>query len=68
MGRYRILLILLHAETAEAPDNKNTVVNHCDAEVTAGGVHGGHVPPGVGARVVGLSSLETGGPIETTNL
>lgn len=55
-------------EAVKAPDHKQAVINHCDAKVAAGAQHGGHRMPGVGVRVVGLNSAQTGRSSETTNL
>lgn len=55
-------------EAVEAPDHKEAVVDHGDAKVAAGDQHGGHIVPGVGVRVVGLSRVQTTGSIETADL
>lgn len=55
-------------EAVEAPDDKDVVFNNFDTEVTAGVQHGGHSVPGVSAWVIGFSSVQTTGPIESTNL
>ncbi len=55
-------------EAIEAPDHKEAVIDHFDAEVAAGVQHGGHSVPGVGVGVVGLSSAQTAGSSETANL
>ena len=51
-----------------APDNKELVFEHFDAKVAAGSDHGGHVVPGVGVGVVGLSTAQTCGAIKATDL
>ena len=55
-------------DVPETPDHKQPVLDHFDAKATATVQHGGYSVPGVGGGVVGLSSAQTGGPTETTNL
>ena len=45
------------AGAVEASSDKEAVINHRDAKVSAGAQHGGHSVPGVGEGVIGLSSV-----------
>lgn len=63
-----VLDIIRGGEAVEAPDNKEPIINHFDAEVAAGGQHEGHCVPGVGPGVEGLSTAQTGVAIKATNL
>lgn len=52
----------------ESPDHKEAVVDHCDAEVTAGIQHGGCWVPAVCLGTVDLNRAQTVDSTETTNL
>ena len=63
-----VLNVIGGAQAVEAAHNKEQILEHFDAEVAAGGQHGGHCVPGVGAGIVDLSAAQTGAAIESTDL
>ena len=62
------LNLLDGGEAIEATHHKQAALHNFDAKVTARVQHGGQRVPGVGVGVVGLSSAQTGGSTETSNL